>query len=83
MHRGAAGGYGPSMTQQPDPTMPADDQVYESVQEARGSDADGAQEVSPDAPADAPEVADPAHGPVPDGSPLSGSDPIGTAATKP
>lgn len=60
-------------TQHPDPSVSADDNHGADVPTVQS-----AQELA-DA---APETLDPEHGPVPDGSPLSGSDPIGTVAGK-
>jgi hypothetical protein len=56
--------------QHPDPAVSADDNHGADVptEEAAGAPA---------------EALDPAHGPVPDGSPLSAADPIGRAAGTP
>lgn len=81
MHPEGGDGYEDGMTQHPDPSVAADDN--HGSDSATTPDDEHPDAVPPDVPADAPETADPAHGPVPDGSPLAGADPIGTAAAKP
>lgn len=74
----------PSPEQVPDDAVAADDHHGEAADEQAPEVAAAPDEAAPDdAAAPNAETADASHGPVPDGSPLSASDPIGRAMSKP